>query len=149
MRRISLLCVVAAVTWAQAQAQQSKPLSPFVQELVTNQNQFMQSIAEKKHDVVEQSVAEDFRGIGTNGDYYDRDEFLGIVEDGLPQGLRLYGIQVIRLTEESAVVSYNLIVPGARPRYRHMSDTWAKESGKWKLKFQQYTPNLWSATDYD
>jgi len=30
-----------------------------------------------------------------------------------------------------------------------MSDTWAKDGGKWKLKFQQYTPNLWSATDFD
>ena len=57
--------------------------------------------------------------------------------------------EVVRLTDDSAVVTYNLIVPGARPRYRHMSDTWAKDNGKWKLKFQQVTTNLWSATDFD
>jgi len=155
MRTIPMLCaVLISATLAVAQNQPSKPLTPspvsaFEQELVSNQNQFMQAIAEQKHSAVKESVAADFQGIGTNGDFYARSEFLSLTHEGLPKDLRVYDIHVVRLTDDSAVVTYNMIVPGARPRYRHMSDTWAKDAGKWKLKFQQYTPNLWSATDYD
>ncbi len=150
----TLSAVLLSATLAIAQNRPSQPLtsspvSAFEQELVNNQNQFMQAIAEQKHAAVNESVAADFRGIGTNGDFYDREEFLGFTHEGLPKDLRVYDIHVVRLTDDSAVVTYNMIVPGARPRYRHMSDTWAKDNGKWKLKFQQYTPNLWSANDFD
>jgi hypothetical protein len=154
MRALMMSAILIGATLAFAQNQPSKPLAPtpvsaFEQELVNNQNQFMQAIAEQKRAVVNEFVAPDFQGIGTNGDFYDRDEFLSITHEGLPKDLRVYDIHVVRLTDDSAVVTYNMIVPGARPRYRHMSDTWAKDGGKWKLKFQQYTPNLWSATDFD
>jgi hypothetical protein len=155
MRTIPMLsAVLMSATLAIAQNQPSKPLtpspvSPFEQELVSNQNQFMQAIAEQKHSTVNDSVAADFQGIGTNGDFYDREEFLSFTRDGLPKDVRVYDIHVVKLSDDSAVVTYNMVVPGARPRYRHMSDTWAKDSGKWKLKFQQFTPNLWSATDFD
>src|SRR3977135_2240462 len=155
MRMIALLsAILISATLAVAQNKPSKPLAPspvsaFEQELVNNQNQFMQAIAERNHTAVNDSVAADFQGIGTNGDFYDREEFLVFAHEGLPKDLRVYDIHVVRLTDDSAVVTYNMIVPGARPRYRHMSDTWAKDGGKWKLKFQQYTPNLWSATDFD
>lgn len=56
---------------------------------------------------------------------------------------------MIRLETGCAVVAYNTITPGARARYHHMSDTWTKEGGQWKLRFQETTPNLWSATDLD
>ena len=155
MRTIPMLsAVLISATLAVAQNQPSKPLTPspvsaFEQELVSNQNRFMQAIAEKNHASVNETVATDFQGIGTNGDFYDREEFLSFIHEGLPKDLRVYDIHVVRLTDDSAVVTYNMIVPGARPRYRHMNDTWAKDAGKWKLKFQQYTPNLWSATDFD
>jgi hypothetical protein len=108
----------------------------------------MQAISEQKHAAVNESVASDFQGIGTNGDFTTA-EFLNFTHEGLPKDLRVYDIHVVRLTDDSAVVTYNMIVPGARPRYRHMNDTWARDGGKWKLKFQQYTPNLWSANDFD
>ena len=148
MRRISLLCaVVIAVTLAQAQT--PKALSPFEQELVNNENQFMQAIAEKNFAYVNQAVANDFRGIGTNGDFYDRDEVVDQAHEGLPKGQRVYDVEVVRLDDGCAVVAYNLISPGSRIRYRHLSDTWTRDNGKWKLKFQQATINLWSATDFD
>src|SRR5258708_40174326 len=155
MRSVTILsAALISATLAVAQTQPSKPLTPspvsaFEHELVNNQNQFMQAIAEQKPSAVNDSVAADFQGIGTNGDFYDREEFLSFTHEGLPKDLRVYNIHVVRLTDDSAVVTYNMIVPGARPRYRHMSDTWAKDGGKWKLKFQQYTPNLWSANDFD
>jgi hypothetical protein len=147
--RTILSTVLISVSLAFAQTPQSKPLSPFEQELADNQNQFMQALAQKNVAYVNQSVAADFKGIGTNGDFYDRDEVVGSAREGLPKDLRVYDVQVVRLNDDSAVVAYNLIVPGARPRYRHMSDTWARDGGKWKLKFEQVTTNLWSATDFD
>jgi hypothetical protein len=149
-----LSAVLICTTLAVAQNQPSKPLrplplSPFEQELVGNQNQFTQALAEKNVPYVKQAVANDFRGIGTNGDFYDKDELVGSAHEGVPKDLRVYDVQVVRLNDDSAVVAYNLIIPGARPRYRHMSDTWAKDGSKWKLKFQQVTTNLWSATDFD
>jgi hypothetical protein len=155
MRTISMLsAVLISATLAIAQTQPSKPMSqlpqsPFEQELIGNQSQFAQALAEKNVVYVRQAVADDFRGIGTNGDFYDKDELVGIAHEGVPKDLRVYDVQVVRLNDDGAVVTYNLIIPGARPRYRHMSDTWAKDGGKWKLKFQQTTTNLWSSTDFD
>lgn len=150
MRTIPLLsAVLVSVSLAFAQAPQSKPLSPFEQELVNNQNQYVKAFADKNIAYVNQAIADDFRGIGTNGDFYDKDELAGAARWGLSKDVRAYDVQVVRLTDDSAVVTYNLIVPGSRARYRHMSDTWAKDGGKWRLKFQQVTMNLWSATDFD
>ena len=150
MRSISLLCaVVVSVALASAQTPVPKSLSPFEQELVTNEKQFMQAMQEKNVAYVNQAIGDDFKGIGTNGDFYEKDELVGTAQEGMPKDLRLYDVRVVRLDESCAVVAYNMIVPGAHPRYRHMSDTWTKDGGKWKLKFQQTTPNLWSATDLD
>ena len=150
MRSIPLLCaVVVSVALASAQTSASKPLSPFEQELVANQKQFMQALQEKNVAYVNQAIGDDFKGIGTNGDFYEKDELVGAAQEGMPKELRIYDVRVVRLDESCAVVAYNLIVPGARPRYRHMSDSWTKDGGKWKLKFQQVTPNLWSALDLD
>lgn len=150
MRTIFLFCAISvSLNLALAQTPQPKALSPFEQELVNNQNQFMQALAEKNVAYVNQSVAADFQGIGTNGDFYDRSDIVAMAQEGMPKDLRVYEVVVVRLNDDAAVVSYNLIVPGSRVRYRHMSDTWAKVSGKWMLKFQQFTPNLWSAMDFD
>ena len=150
MRSRRILAVVfLSVGLALAQAPQFKPLSPFDQELVNNQNRYVKAFADKDATYINQAIADDFKGIGTNGDFYDKEELAGAAQWGLSKDVRAYDVQVVRLTDDSAVVTYNLIVPGARPRYRHMSDTWAKDGGKWKLKFQQVTANLWSATDFD
>src|SRR5258705_13841555 len=123
MRTIPMLsAVLITATLAFGQNQPSKPLTPspistFEQELVNNQNQFMQAIAEQKHAAVNESVAADFRGIGTNGHFYEREEFLTFPHEGLPQDLRVYDIHVVSLTDDSAVVTYNMIAASARPPY--------------------------------
>jgi hypothetical protein len=99
--------------------------------------------------VVDRAVADDFQGISTNGDFYDRNEVVESAGKGSPKEPRAYDFHVVKLTDDSAVVAYNLIVPGENPRYRHMADTWARIDGQWKLKFRQITPNLWSASDLD
>ena len=151
MRSVFLLLgtVLVSVTLALSQAPSSKPVSAFDQQLIDQQRQFLQAIQTKQATVVDRAVADDFQGIATNGDFYDKSEVVESAEKGRPKETRSYDFRVFKLNDDSAVVAYNLIAPGQHPRYRHMADTWAKMDGQWKLKFRQITPNLWSANDLD
>ncbi|MGB9075128.1 MAG: nuclear transport factor 2 family protein [Terriglobales bacterium] len=148
MRRIPLLSAVL-ISAALVFAQTPKPLSAFEQELVSSEKQFVRAFEDKNVAYVNQAVSDDFKGIGTNGDFVEKGDLVGDAQEGRPKDMRVYDLRVIRLDAGCAVVAYNTITPGARPRYRHVSDTWTKEGGQWKLRFQQTTPNLWSATDLD
>src|ERR1700730_8422582 len=141
--------VVVGATLALSQTPSSKPVSAFDQQLIDQQKQFLQATQAKQTSVVDRSVADDFQGIATNGDFYDRSEVVESGEKGMPKDTRAYDFHVVKLNDDSAVVAYNLIAPGEHPRYRHMADTWARIDGQWKLKFRQITPNLWSANDLD
>jgi hypothetical protein len=141
--------VVVGATLALSQTPSSKPVSAFDQQLIDQQKQFLQAAQNKNPSIVESAIADDFQGIGTNGDFYDKSEVIESAEKGMPEGTRAYDFHVVKLNDDSAVVAYNLIVPGEHPRYRHMADTWARIGGQWKLKFRQITPNLWSANDLD
>ena len=151
MRGILLLLgtVLVSMTMALSQIPSSKPVSAFEQQLIDQQKQFLQAIQTQNATVVDRTVADNFQGIATNGDFYDRSEVVESAEKGMPNDTRAYDFHVVKLNDDSAVVAYNLIVPGQHPRYRHMADTWARIDGQWKLKFRQITPNLWSATDLD
>lgn len=141
--------VLVGVTLALSQAPSSKPVSGFDQKLIDQQKKFLQAAQSKNPSIVESAIADDFQGIGTNGDFYDKNEVVESAEKGMPEDTRAYDFRVVKLNDDSAVIAYNLIVPGEHPRYRHMADTWAKIDGQWKLKFRQITPNLWSANDLD
>ena len=151
MRRIfSILgTVLMCVTLALAQTPASRQASAFGQQLIDRQKQFLEAFLNKNAAAVDSSVADDFQGIQANGDFYDKGEVVESARTGASQGTRAYDFRVVKLNDESAVVAYNLIVPGERPRYRHMADTWARVDGQWKLKFRQITPNLWSENDVD
>jgi hypothetical protein len=151
MRGILLLLgtVLVSVTLALSQTPSSKPVSAFDQQLIDQQKQFLQATQSKNATVADRVIADDFQGIATNGDFYDKSEVVESAQKGEPKDTRAYDFRVVKLNDDSAVVAYNLIVPGEHPRYRHMADTWAKIDGQWKLKFRQITPNLWSANDLD
>ena len=141
--------VLVIVTLALSQTPSSKPVPAFDQQLIDQQKQFLQAAQAKQTTVVDRAVADDFQGIATNGDFYDKSEVVEAAQSGMPKDMRAYDFHVVKLNDDSAVVAYNLIVPGEHPRYRHMADTWARIDGQWKLKFRQITPNLWSANDLD
>ena len=147
--RTTSLFFAAILTAAAAFAQPAPAVSAFDQQLIDQQKQFLQAIQTHNVALVDQSLANDFEGIAINGDSYDRGEILDSAQGPSPKQLQAYEFHVIKLTPDSAIVTYNLIVPGEHPRYRHMADTWAKIDGAWKLKIRQFTPNLWSATDPD
>jgi hypothetical protein len=148
MRITSLLCA-AILTATAAFAQPTPAGSAFDQHLIEQQKQFLQAIQNKNATFVDHSIADDFEGVAINGDSYDRGEIIDSAQGASQKQQQAYEFRVIKLTPDSAIVTYNLIVPGEHPRYRHMADTWAKVGGAWKLKFRQFTPNLWSATDPD
>jgi hypothetical protein len=148
MRATCLLCSTI-LTLTLAFSQVSRPTSAFDQQLIDQQKQLLQAAESKNQPAIDHAVADDFQGIEMNGDFYGKDELVESASDGMPKDTRAYEFQVVKLTADSAVVTYNLIVPGEHPRYRHMADTWAKIDGRWKLKFRQFTPNLWSAADLD
>jgi hypothetical protein len=145
--QLGTVLVCSSLVFSQGPA--SKPLSVFDQQLIDQQKLFLQASQSKNSTVVERAVADDFQGIKENGDLIDKSDFVESAQDGMTKDTRAYDFHVVKLNDESAVVAYNLIVPGEHPRYRHMADTWAKIDGRWKLKFRQITPNLWSANDLD
>jgi|SRR5208337_453526 len=148
MQIASLLCATI-ITVTLAAAQTAKPVSAFEQQLIDWQKQFLQAIQSKDSAAVEGAIAEDCQGIKENGDLIDKGDLLDTAQEGMPKDTRAYDFHVVKLNGDSAVVAYNLIVPGENPRYRRMADTWARIDGRWKLKFRQITPNLWSANDLD
>jgi hypothetical protein len=151
MRGILLLfgTVLVSVTMAFSQTPSSRAVSAFDQQLIDQQKQFLQANQTKNATVVDRAIADDFQGIKENGNLIDKDDLVESAENGMPKDTRSYDFRVAKLNDDSAVVAYNLIVPGEHPRYRHMADTWARIGGQWKLKFRQITPNLWSANDLD
>lgn len=148
MRTASLLSAIL-IAANSALAQTPKPSSSFDQQLIANQKQFLQALMDKNEAQLNQSISEDFKGIKMNGDFYERREVISSAQDDLPKDTLSYGFQVVHVDESCAVVSYSLVVPDGNPRYRHMANTWTRIGDQWKLKFEQVTPNLWSAKDLD
>ena len=144
-----LATVLLSVTMALPQSPSSKPVSAFDQQLIDRQKQFLQADRSKDSIAVDRAIADDFQGIEVNGDLYGKADIVDSLQAGMPKDTRAYDFHVVKLNDDSAVVAYNLIVPGENPRYRHMADTWARIDGHWQLKFRQITPNLWSANDLD
>jgi len=144
-----LATVLISVTMALSQTPSSNPVSAFDRQLIDRQKQFLQADRSKDSTAVDRAIADDFQGIEVNGDLYGKADIVDSLQAGMPKETRAYDFHVVKLTDDSAVVAYNLIVPGENPRYRHMADTWARIDGRWQLKFRQITPNLWSANDLD
>jgi hypothetical protein len=129
---------------------QSKPQSTLEQTLINSEKNLMEAMQRGDVAYVRDDVSDDFYGIGTNGDSYGKADLLeGMHEDGSKKKGKpmLYFFQVIPLNDGAAVVTYDMVKPGEHPRYQHISNTWVKQGDRWKLKFQQSTPNLWSAND--
>lgn len=158
-RRIGLyLCAVVlswalpAISEASGMAPQQSNTSSFQQELIDLQKALVNAQDRGDAEYVRNAVADDFTAIETNGNTTDKSDLVRDTHPSeRPEPSRiLYDFKVIQLDEGCAVVIYNAVVPGTPlERYQHVSDTWVKEDGRWKLKFQQSTLNLWSAHDLD
>src|SRR5882762_6650491 len=107
MRGVLLLLgtVLVIVTLALSQIPPSKPVSAFDQQLIDQQKQFLQAIQTKNATAVDRAIADDFQGIATNGDFYDRSEVVESAEKGMPRDARAYDFHVVKLNDDSAVVA--------------------------------------------
>lgn len=151
----SLVCLIAlfvpAVPATARDVGQSST-SSFRQELIDLQKAFVNAQERGDAEYVKNAVADDFSSIETNGGTSDKFDLVhGIHPPERPGPAPiLYDFKVIELDEGCAIVTYDAVFPGSHmERYQHLSDTWVKKAGEWKLKFQQVTLNLWSAHDLD
>ena len=112
--------------------------------------------AEIKKDTasVASTLAEGFTEVDTNGDTTDREDFVKGVPDSDITNILLYNFKLVPLNDGAAILTYDRVILrtkrdfGSR-RYQRVSSTWVKDGTQWKLKFQQLTPNQWSANDFD
>jgi hypothetical protein len=123
----------------------------FQQELMNTQKAFLDAMDRGDADYVTNTVADGFMLIETNGDSSGKSELLHDLKPEKPGPKPiLYDFNVVELDQNCAVVTYKAVFHGAPiDRYQHLSDTWVRQAGRWKLKFQQATVNLWSAHDLD
>lgn len=127
--------------------------TPFEQSLIEIEQAYLAALDRGDAAYLKNAVADDFVSVNSNGDSSGKRD---LVEDLQPSKSAsdkerpiLYFFEVIALNDAAAVVTYDAVRPGERPRYVHVSRTWVKQGEQWKLKFQQETPNLWSAMDID
>jgi hypothetical protein len=142
---------VSASTVRNVVAQQ--PAVPSIrQEVINVQKRFLDATERGDSEYVRRFVADDFMSIETNGGSSGLRDFVDDIHSSnqTEPAPILYNFEVVQIDERSAVVTYDAVFPGNQlEKYQHLSDTWVKQDGQWKLKFQQSTLNLWSAHDLD
>jgi hypothetical protein len=146
-----LLCASALAAMG-TQGTQPSSGSSIQHELIDLQKAFVDAQERGDADYVKNALADDFISIETNGDTSGKKDFVRDIHPEEHPGPSpiLYDFKVVELDEGCAVVTYKAVFAGNQlERYQHLSDTWVKQGGKWKLKFQQSTLNLWSAHDLD
>ena len=124
--------------------------SPAQQELINTQKALLDAMDRGDSNYVSNALADDFVLIAPNGDNASKKEIVHDIRPSEHPGPKpiLYDFAVVQLDSDCAVVSYKAVFPdGGMERYQSLSDTWVKQNGQWKLKFQQSTLNLWSAHD--
>jgi hypothetical protein len=148
-----LLTLFTSSAFAQSSDRAPRPLTGFQKMIGAMDRELMQSMDRGDVNAVTNTVADDFVGISSNGDTDNKAALLEGARLSKPakagEQPMIYFFSVVPLNEGAAVVTYNEVRPGEYPRYLHVSRTWVKEGDSWKLKFEQSTPNLWSATDLD
>jgi hypothetical protein len=128
--------------------------NPLQQALIDAQQRAANAEVKKDAAFFAHALAEDFTEVDPNGHTSDRDDFVKGVSDSDLTNILLYNFKLVPLNDGAAVLTYDRVLLrtkrdfGSR-RYQHVSSTWVKDGADWKLKFQQITPNQWSANDFD
>lgn len=147
-----LLSLLGRAGEANGDTPQQSNLYSVQQELISVQKAFLDAQERGDAQYVKNAVADDFMSIETDGNNTGKADFVRDVHPPEHPGPSpiLYDFNVVQLDEGCAVVAYKAVFPGRHlERYQHLSGTWVKQAGQWKLKFQQSTLNLWSAHDLD
>jgi hypothetical protein len=141
-----VLCL-SAITFAQAQGNASRPLTPLEQTLIANTKAIPEAQKSKNVDFLKRTLTDDFVFVGSEGRLHDKEEFVESARDGELKDYYTYNLRVLPVNDEAALVTYDSVIhmpegdaPGMAPRYQHISDLWVKQDDQWRLKFQQATP---------
>jgi hypothetical protein len=135
----------------QAPQAQANPHSALEQTLISAEKSLVDAFQRGDLAYLRNAIDDGFYAIATSGDSYGKADLLDSFHPGRAESKEkpiFYFFQVVPLNDGAAVVTYDAVFPGQRPRYQHLSNTWVKQGEQWKLKFQQSTPNLWSANDF-
>ena len=141
-----VLAALASLGFAQA--------SPLEQTLIDTQRAAANAVINKDAAFFARTLANDYVEVDANGETSDREDVIKGVADSDITNILLYNFKLIPLDDAAAVLTYDRVLLrkkrdfGSR-RYLHVGSTWVKDGGQWKLKFQQITPNQWSANDVD
>lgn len=124
------------------------------QTLIGLQNSLAQAEVHKNAGLIERTVADDFMQVKTNGETAKKADLIDDAGESDVTDVILYNFKLVSVNENCAVLTYDAVIHHAKRsegsrRYQHISSVWAKQGNDWKLKFQQLTPNLWSAEDID
>jgi hypothetical protein len=141
---------VSTPATADTQGSRAPVFSPLEQNLIDTQKAFLDAFERGDAAYIKNAVADDCLLIGPNGDVGDKSELVDDLHPAKAAGPKpiFYDFKIVPLNESAAVVTYNAVFPQRNPeRYQHLSYTWVKQDGQWKLKFRQTTLNLWSAHD--
>jgi hypothetical protein len=144
---IVCLLSLSAITFAQAQGNAFKPLTPVEQTLIANTKAIPEAQKSKNVDFLKRTLTDDFVFVGSEGRLHDKEEIVEGARGGELKEYYTYNLRVLPVNDEAAVVTYDCIIhmpegdaPGMAPRYQHISDLWVKQDDQWRLKFQQATP---------
>ena len=147
---LAILGIMLAA-WASVGFAQSSPLE---QTLIDTQRAVANAQIKKDASFFARTLAADYVEVDANGEASDREDVIKGVANSDITNILLYNFKLIPLDDAAAVLTYDRVLLrkerdfGSR-RYQHVSSTWVKDGGQWKLKFQQITPNQWSANDVD
>jgi hypothetical protein len=128
--------------------------NPLQQTLIDAQQAAANAEIKKDAAFFNRTLAGDFTEVDANGETTDREDFVKDLPDSDITNILLYKFKLVPLNDGAAVLTYDRVILrtkmdfGSR-RYQHVSSTWVKSGDGWKLKFQQITPNQWSANDID
>jgi hypothetical protein len=145
-----LLCWLLAGLAAAQTAPSAKSTSPLEGTMISREISLIEARIKNDSAILERSFANDFTMVGVDGKLVEGEEALDEARDSDVEGLSPYNFKILAINDNTVIVSYELIVKtppaedqGPPPRYQHVSSVWTRQTGEWKLKFQQITPTHW------
>lgn len=146
----ALICCASAVPLAAQNPPPVKFPSPLEQTMIAREKSLIEAKKKDDGEYFRRTLAEGFTLVGVDGKLLEGQEALDELGDSDLVALEAYNFKVIPAGAAVVIVSYEAIVSkapeedqGPPPRYQHVSSTWTRERGDWKLKFEQITPVHW------
>ncbi len=135
---------------ASAQTQAARPPGALEQLLVTRENRLIEARKKDDDELLKQIVTANFSLVNIEGKVLEGQEAIDDFGDSDLLELSPYDMHASAICDDVAVVTYEAVVrkkvdedEGPPPRYQHLSSTWVKQAGEWKLAFHQTTARHW------